>query len=304
MLKRVNELWGLPKTYDRFPGCQPISIERRHFPILKKNDYVICDKSDGERFLCLIDNIDNVNTCCLIDRKCEITHIKIRPPKECFKGTILDGEIVMENGKKVYLVFDVVAWAGKNVTRLDLPTRFKYIMDTHRRFIRSAGDGIRIRPKVFSHLKDAPGFKSQFVPTLKYNTDGYIITPIFDHVQTGTHQNMFKWKPYDDITIDFLVKKTAWEGKEAEVWDMFIQEKGELVFETHLSRKGLPKKWEKILQKGPAILECSWVNETWCPVRHRTDKTLPNGRYCFYRTLTNINENIQDDEILNIKRTG
>ena len=81
MLKRVNELWGLPKTFDRFPGSQPISIERRHFPLLRKNEYVICDKSDGERFLCLIDG----NTCCLIDRKCDITHIKIRPPRNVSK---------------------------------------------------------------------------------------------------------------------------------------------------------------------------------------------------------------------------
>ena len=302
MLKRVNELWGLPKTFDRFPGSQPISIERRHFPLLKKNDYVICDKSDGERFLCLIDTINGEKTCCLIDRKCDITHIKIRPPKECFKGTVLDGEIVIENGKKVYLVFDVVAWAGVTLVTHDLTTRFKSIMDNHRKFIRSAGDDIRIRPKVFSHLKDAPGFKAQFIPTLKYETDGYIITPIFDHVQTGTHQNMFKWKPFKDITIDFLVKKTSWKGKEDDVWDMFIQEKGKLVFETHLQRKGLSQKWENLLKKGPAILECSYVDGEWYPTRLRKDKTLPNGRFCFYRTLTNINEDIQDDEILNITR--
>ena len=146
-------------------------------------------------------------------------------------------------------MFDVVAWAGVTVVTRDLPARFKHIMDNHRRFIRSAGDGIRIRPKVFSHLKDAPGFKAQFVPTLKYDTDGYIITPIFDHVQTGTHQNMFKWKPFKDITIDFLVKQTSWKGKENEVWDMFIQEKGKLVFETHLSRKGLDPTWNKFIEK-------------------------------------------------------
>ena len=67
-MERLIQLWGLPKTFKRFPGCQPISIERRHFPILKANQYVICDKTDGERFLLLIHRVNGENQCCLIDR--------------------------------------------------------------------------------------------------------------------------------------------------------------------------------------------------------------------------------------------
>jgi len=298
-MDRLVKLWGLPKSFKRFPGCQPISIERRHFPVLKNNHYVICDKTDGERFLLFIDN----DACNLIDRKNEPTSIKIRPPKECYAGTILDGEVIVEQKKKIFLVFDVVAWAGNYVGDKDLPTRMSYIIKNQRKFIRSPKDDIRIRPKVFSHLKDALGFQKKFVPTLKYKTDGYILTPIFDPVQIGTHNTMFKWKPLVDNTIDFLIKESVWENKD-DVWDMFIQEKGELVFLAHLQKEKLAQKWTKILTKGPAILECKLTKGEWKPARHRKDKTMPNSRLCFYRTLTNINENIQEDEIIHMMHKG
>ena len=302
-MQRLYELWGLSRKFDRFPGSQPVSIERRHFPILRKSDYVICDKSDGERFLCLMDTVDGNKTCNLINRKSEFVPIKLRPPKECFEGTILDGEIVVENGKKIFLVFDVVAWAGKCLVKLDLPTRLKHLLDNQRKFIRSPKDDIRIRTKMFSPLKDALVYKNQYIPTLKYQTDGYILTPLFDPVQTGTHNTMFKWKPFDDITIDFLVKKTIWTDNK-DGFDMYIQDKGELIFESHLSRKHLGKKFEKLLTKeGSLVLECKYENNVWKPIRHRDDKNYPNSRFCFYRTLTNINENIKEDEIISLLRS-
>ena len=299
-MQRVIDLWGLPRSFNRFPGSQPISIERRHFPLLKQSEYVICDKSDGERFLCYIDSVNDENVCALINRKSEFEHIKLRPPRECYKGTLIDGEIVMENGKRIFLVFDVVAWAGKTVSKMKLPERMKYIMDNRRKFIHSPQNHIRVRPKVFSNLRDARGFKNQFIPTLKYDTDGYILTPIFDPVQTGTHTTMFKWKPLIDNTIDFMVKKTTWGKKN--VYDMFIQEKGELIFETHLSKDGLDKQWKTIIEnEDEVVLECKYEHGVWTPIRHRKDKTYPNSRFVFYRTLTNIHEDIHEEELLSLK---
>ena len=38
--------WVFGSNPDRFPGCQPISIERRHFRTLTSNDYVVTEKTD------------------------------------------------------------------------------------------------------------------------------------------------------------------------------------------------------------------------------------------------------------------
>ena len=48
----MEHYWGT-KGKGIFPGSQPISIEYRHFDILKSNPYVVCEKTDGVRFMML-----------------------------------------------------------------------------------------------------------------------------------------------------------------------------------------------------------------------------------------------------------
>ena len=42
VVEYIHSAWG---TKDYFPGPQPISIEYKHFPILKSGDYVVCEKT-------------------------------------------------------------------------------------------------------------------------------------------------------------------------------------------------------------------------------------------------------------------
>ena len=72
---------------------------------------------------------------------------------------------------------------------------------------------------------------------------------------------------------------------------MYVQEKGQLVFESELSdAQLLPGTVDG------SIVEAQYVHwespRWWRPVGIRTDKTHPNNRRTFYRTLTNISENI------------
>ena len=53
VLEFLHAAWGTHNR-DQFPGPQPISIERRHFPILRENEYVVCEKTDGQRNLCVL----------------------------------------------------------------------------------------------------------------------------------------------------------------------------------------------------------------------------------------------------------
>jgi hypothetical protein len=54
-----------------------------------------------------------------------------------------------------------------------------------------------------------------------------------------------------------------------------------------------------------AIVECDFVDDGkrmwWRPLKRRMDKTHPNNRRTFYRTIVNIKEDIKIEEFLDCK---
>ena len=119
-----------------------------------------------------------------------------------------------------------------------------------------------------------------------YETDGIVFTPVDDAIKVGTHDTMFKWKPRDQNTVDFLVKKRP-AG-----WGLYIQEKGKLFFECEIPFGFLETELEE-----NTIVECQYmINDEqpwWKPIGVRKDKTYPNSRFTFFRTVVNVKEDIK-----------
>jgi hypothetical protein len=109
----------------------------------------------------------------------------------------------------------------------------------------------------------------------------------------GTHETLFKWKPLEHITIDFLcdVDSTV-DGRP--VMGLFIQGPTYITTLTGLTAGGPPTRF-----KGK-IVECAYGDCGWYVIKERPDKTHPNNRRTYDRTLVNIRENIQTNEFLNI----
>jgi len=283
-LHLIQKAWGVHVDKKVFPGPQPISIERRHFQILKSNDYVVCEKTDGVRHMLLVFSFQERKVSILVNRALEMFELKLRFPKSAYEGTLLDGELYEDK----FMVYDVVVAEGHHVGHKNFLDRLDIMEKIIKSVLASKQDKIKVKLKTFHVMQDFKTFKDDYLPTIEQKIDGLVFTPINEPIRIGTHETLFKWKERDHNTIDFLVKR------ENNQWRLYVQEKGKLIFES--ITKDIP--W---LRDG-MIVECQYmVNDApmwWKPLKERTDKKHPNNRRTFYRTLVNIKEDIKIQEFL------
>ena len=296
----MEESWGT-KGKGIFPGCQPISIEREHFSILEKNNYVVCEKTDGTRYMMIAIQYGSQKLCVFINRALEMFVEPLNFRMAVFKGTILEGELYNNE----FMIYDCLMTCGEVVGNQGFLERLDHCEKTVKKAMVLRTDSITLKVKTFHLHRDFREFMDKYLPTVKQEVDGLIFTPINEPIRIGTHNTMFKWKPRNKNTIDFLVKK----GPTAEtpgcvpgeyVWRLYIQEKGKHFFESSIPvEKMSDYRW---LKSGD-IVECMYVNWEngpvwWKPIKKRKDKTFPNSRRTFYRTLVNIKEDILMKEFL------
>jgi len=98
------------------PVPNPVSFKRKHFHLLKSQDYVVAEKTHGQRCaLMLTRTREGAPVNVLIDRKCNFYSVNLVAHKALYKGlgTCFDGELVSGVGGETYLViFDTVSGGG------------------------------------------------------------------------------------------------------------------------------------------------------------------------------------------------
>jgi hypothetical protein len=259
----------------RFPGPQPISIERFHFGQLRQRPYLVCEKTDGVRYMLVCFEHAGKKLCVLVNRAFEAHVVPLTIPR----GTVLDGELVqLKAGGWRYLVYDAVLVRGEDVHAKPLTERLAAAATVTRSVIRSARDPFDVKTKAMLPLAEIRALPR--LDAFPYETDGLIFTPVNEPVGMGTHETMFKWKPREHITIDFMLRDGI----------LHIQDQGHFLRVTTLyPASGFV---------GGTIIECGYGASGWYVVRVRTDKTHPNNKRTYQRTLVNLQENIQLSEFL------
>jgi len=189
--------------------------------------YTVTEKADGERLLLYIDNKGDVYT---IDSSKRVEGTGIKAKKEAY-NSLIDGEYVhcnkrIDNVKKnLYAAFDIYFLNGEKLTSLPLiddkhkcryteMLKLDKLLDTKKSTIEfmikkhNYGDNILAEnKKILDNAKSYP-----------YEIDGLIFTPaklaVYSYYPTMpvelkvdmTWNNVFKWKPPEQNTIDFLIK--------------------------------------------------------------------------------------------------
>jgi hypothetical protein len=248
---------------DRFPGPQPISLERKHLTYIAKEKYFVCEKTDGVRhFLVCFTDSQARKICGLVNRKMEFTLYSLTVPRD----TLLDGELL----DGVFIVHDAVCIKGENLMSEPLTTRLEKAREMIKFIVPT--------PKLTVQCKTMiPVHRVLEIVMDPKKMDGLIFTPCNEPIRMGTHRTMFKWKPIENITIDFWVSESA---------HLCIQNNGRM----------------NAVQKCPgaprdSILECYFSGEEWKPLKIREDKNHPNNKMTYERTMVNIKENIQFCEL-------
>jgi hypothetical protein len=290
----IHHVWG---SKDYFPGPQPISIEYKHFPILKGGEYVVCEKTDGERYMMVATTFEGKPVCFFVNRAFDMIEVKIRLNKKVYEGTILDGELYQDT----LLVYDALLVSGKPVGHMNLFQRLTETENMMKGIIYMKLDKHRLKLKTFYSMRDYDHFMYEYLPKVEQKIDGLVFTPVNEPVRIGTHETMFKWKPREKNTVDFHMKRGRSFNNDA-VWKLYVQEKGKLIYESEFPLSTMNEPW---FEEG-AIVECMYITWEkgplwWKPLKRRTDKTHPNNRRTFYRTIANIKEDIQMKEFLDCR---
>jgi hypothetical protein len=241
--------------------------------------------------------------CLFVNRAFNMFEVPINLKKAAYDGTILDGELYGDT----LMVYDAVLVAGQPVWNKNLNERLEASRGLMKSIIYMKSDKWRLKCKTFHHMRDFEKFMDEYLPTVDQKIDGLVFTPVNEPVRIGTHETMFKWKPLEKNTVDFLMKReptreTPGFKPGPPAWRLYVQEKGKLYFESEIPPNRIAD--EPWFEDG-AIVECMYVTWEeplwWKPLKRRTDKTHPNNRRTFYRTIVNIRENIKMKEFLDCR---
>ena len=302
-------LLGMKLKRDYFPGAQPVTVERKNFETIKKEKYMICEKSDGERAVLILININDKPMCFIINRNNELYFMDFSFKKEVFEGSIFDGEIIKtkktaeSEGSWNYLIHDCMVYNGSSFMEISHRLRYACVVDfITKRYINKPTDCFNIKTKLF--YKYGPELVKTWEhinKTSENKIDGLIFTPINEHIKFGRDYTLLKWK--EEHTVDFSVKKI---GIKINLY--YIKNKGTQVFKVlskgtenydlilkYLTENDLLKR-EKDAKD--VIIEFKIPKKDYfTPYRLRLDKDRPNGEITVINTLKNIEENIKIEEI-------
>lgn len=284
----------------QFPCPQPVSIERKDFVKLKNYDYFVGVKNDGVRYIMIFTtDRNNKKQCILCDRNIKFYSIDVSGDETLFNGTLFDGELINDK----FIVYDSVLICGNRINKQSYSTRLAEIDMCIRTLIRPFKfNNLDIIPKTFYRLSDFSKFIKEEYDT-NNSKDGLIFMPEKLPVMNGTQFSMFKWKPANKHTVDFLIK-TVDNNLEAYVYhENNLTKFADILKSQEHGAKFIEEFKQLENYNSECILECLFMKDTqnFKPVLVRTDKNFPNSLRTVERTLFNAEENILINEFEKLK---
>ncbi|TVY58489.1 mRNA-capping enzyme subunit alpha [Lachnellula suecica] len=347
MRSEVADLLGRSNT--TFPGAQPVSFARKHLEELTRQDYYVCEKSDGMRFLLYLTEDEHQQEAqYLIDRKNDYwfipkngLHFPIpHDVQQHHINTLIDGELVMDKlpsggFQPKYLVFDCMTLDGNSLMNRTLDKRLAYfkerIYDPYKSLLAQYPDEIKymhfimeMKQMQFSYAIEM--MFGKILPHLPHGNDGLIFTCRMSDYKFGTDQNILKWKPEAENSIDFrlVLDFTLRQPDEQDISEGFNEPwidydampicnlhvyKGESSHEdTWYSTMSIEdSEWESLKALGEPlndrIVECYMdPQKRWRYMRFRDDKTNANHISTVNSVIESITDRVTQQDLVSAQK--
>ncbi len=305
----VEKILGVKiSKHESFPGPQPVAVEKKDFMTLVKNQYMVCEKTDGERHVLILIKLDSKPMAFLLSRNGSIYFLNISCKKEVWEGSIFDGELVeTKKGEWHYLIHDCMSYNSRSFMEQPHHLRYHAILDfITKRYTPKESDAFDIKTKLFYVYGDrlAETWK-HIVATTENKIDGLIFTSVRNPIIFGRDFSLFKWKNPEDHTMDFLVKLVQ------KKYNLYFYRKSQHIIYKTIAHNNpnyvLIKEFIELHKAdcvAGVIIEFKYseahdgVAEVFKPYRLRTDKDKPNGELTINNTLKNIQESIEIEDFV------
>ena len=231
-----------------------------------------------------------------------------------------------------YIIYDVVRIAGDLQTQNSYTTRMQTVFgrilsespDTITEEALLSMDGIisgyNDHGLIFLVKKFMPIQKIQQLWDKRshcpHKNDGLIFTLVNRPIGINTSDCIYKWKSAH--TIDLRVARNAMEGEGSEgedtcdqegvgAWNVYAQQGADTVLLSHISLRGKQFKMQMKVNdvvSEDVVIECECTIDedaqlvSIFPLKCRIDKNAPNSIKTIHRTMINILENVEIDELV------
>ncbi|KAJ3166842.1 Dcp1p-Dcp2p decapping enzyme complex alpha subunit [Geranomyces variabilis] len=321
--------------HEGFAGSLPVALTREHRQALEREDYYVCEKSDGVRYLMLLKITQSGPATFLIDRANDVHYVeKLHFPLPSTSGdivkfhadTLMDGELVVDvdgpHKTLTFLVFDFMLSNGVKLThepynrRLGIfqrdvlaPYELHLKMNPELRAIQPFRVAIKAQQRSYGL-----GRVFEDITKQKHGNDGLIFTSVNLPYTAGTCPQILKWKPPELSTVDFQIK-VDYDRDRKPRYSIFIADAGSHKFYDCLSLEPeLSIQWKTSLPDGRIgefrwdplwptyVWDAGYVGTErrggWRFVRFREDKSMANDITALESTKKAIDNGVSRDMLL------
>lgn len=336
----ANDICGVGLANTKFPGTLPVSVSRSSIPSLYGltqatfAEYTLSYKADGfdgGRYFLLYLRVRTQAYAVLLDRTYQPVQLAATAYTEAFQGTLFDVEVMkLPDSSVLILIFDTMAVNGTSVTK----QHYLFRLELARLFLHEVArvdvtatsrvypPGPEMYPSNFPDLQISAGswlgnqlrfqvkqvYYSRALANLPtsthYPTDGFVwtlVTAPYTPFRTNP-DCVLKWKPYDEITVDFYIRSVALDSVDfypSQNPDQFRGQSGPWgLFADHDGAMVLVATTSSSVQSA-GVYECYWRFPGWVVKQARTDKDVPNHISTVEKTIQSLTEKVTLADLCN-----